>query len=275
MLLRPVLEDERKEVYKMGLYSIKMRASREKDHISGAENIVEEKDLEEAVGLLVKRAMTHSKGKSDFVNIKIEAINEKELEYLEPLRVTTVNVKDHLEGIKAVEIILCKLGIDKEKAKKIINKLRESVDMRGAMLLDINTLERLEHDKERGIRATYMDFQGSKINHLTKNTKCNAHFIEALALATKVANAPNIIGEICYSDDPNYTAGYIASKKYGYIRFPYLKEMGHSKGGRVFLYDSTNGNVEKCIEYIEKIRVIIKDEIKFNKELPYESVEEI
>lgn len=248
-----------------------MRAAKDEEHISGAENIVEENDLEKAVSLLVKRALTHTKGKSDFINIKIEEIEENTLEILKPLEVTTVDVKDHIEGMECVEVILNQLGIDEEKVNKILNMFNKTFNMRGAMLLDINTLERLEYDKKRGIRATYMDFEGSKLNHLAKDTKHNAHFIEALALATKVANAPNIIGEICYSDDPHYTAGYIASKKYGYIRFPYLKQLGDNKGGRIFLYDSSNENgnerendILKCIDYIENTKVIIRDEIKIN-----------
>lgn len=262
----------------MGLYSIKMRAAKDEKHISGAENIVEEHDLEKAVSLLIKRALIHTKGKSDFINIKIEEIEEEKLEALKPLEVTTVNVKDHIEGMECVEAILDKLGVDEKRAKKILNMFNETFNMRGAMLLDINTLERLEYDKKRGIRATYMDFEGSKLNHLTKDTKHNAHFIEALALATKVANAPNIIGEICYSDDPHYTAGYIASKKYGYIRFPYLKQLGDIRGGRIFLYDSSNENrncnekeknILKCIDYIENTKVIIKDEIEINDSRNY------
>lgn len=259
----------------MGLYSIKMRSAKEDKHISGAENIVKEKDLEKAVSLLVKRALNHTKGKSDFIHIKIEKVEKEELEVLEPLEVTTVNVKNHIEGMDCVKIILNKLGIDEEKIEKILNLFNETFSMRGAMLLDINNLERLEYDKKRGIRATYMDFEGSKINHLTKDKKYNSHFTEALALATKVANSPNIIGEICYSDDPNYTAGYIASKKYGYIRFPYLKKLGDTTGGRIFLYNSLNVDgkeISKCIDYIENTKVVIKDEIKINDSKNYQDI---
>lgn len=259
----------------MELYSIKMRSKKEDEHISGAENIVQEKDLEKAVSLLVNRALTHTKGKSDFINIKIEKIESEELEVLKPLEVTTVDVKDHIEGMVCVKTILIKLGIDEEKVNKILNLFNQTFSMRGAILLDINTLERLEYDKKRGIRATYMDFEGSKLNHLTKDTKHNSHFIEALALATKVSNAPGIIGEICYSDDPHYTAGYIASKKYGYIRFPYLKQIGDTTGGRIFLYDpskSNESNVSKCIDYIEKAKVVIKDEIKINESKKYQDI---
>lgn len=253
----------------MGLYSIKMRSSKDDEHISGAEKIIKEENIEEAVSLLLKRALLHSKGKSDFINIKVEEVKESELEAINPLNVTTVDVNNYIEGLDAAKFMLMKLGIDKEKSQNIINLLREISNMRGAILLDINTMKRLEPDKQRGIRATYMDFEDSNLNHLTKETKHNVHFIEALALASKVVNCPYIIGEICYSDDPNYTAGYVASKEYGYIRFPYLKELGDENGGRLFLYDSSISNLQDCIEYIEKSKVVIRNNIKINKNISY------
>ncbi|MBO3445984.1 6-carboxyhexanoate--CoA ligase [Clostridium sp. CCUG 7971] len=246
-----------------------MRSSKDDNHISGAEKIIKEENIEEAVNLLLKRALLHSKGKSDFINIKIEKVKESELETINPLDVTTVDVNNYIEGLDAAKTMLMKLGINKEKSQNIINLLREVSNMRGAILLDINTMERLEPDKQRGIRATYMDFEDSNINHLTKETKYNGHFIEALALASKVVNCPYIIGEVCYSDDPNYTAGYVASKKYGYVRFPHLKELGNENGGRVFLYDSSISNLQNCIDYIEKSKVVIKNDIKINRNLSY------
>lgn len=253
----------------MGLYSIKMRSSKDDNHISGAEKIIKEENIEEAVSLLLKRALLHSKGKSDFINIKVEEVKESELEVINPLDVTTVDVNNYIEGLDAAKFMLMKLGIDKEKSQDIINLLRDTSNMRGAILLDINSMKRLESDKQRGIRATYMDFEDSNLNYLTKETKYNVHFIEALALASKVVNCPYIIGEICYSDDPNYTAGYVASKEYGYIRFPYLKELGDENGGRVFLYDSSISNLQDCIDYIEKSKVVIKNDIKINKNISY------
>jgi 6-carboxyhexanoate--CoA ligase len=258
----------------MNLYSIKMRASKNIDkkqnHISGAENIVREENLEKAVSLLLKRALTHTKGKSDFINIKVEKLNKKELIYIEPLPVTTIDVKNHIEGFKAIKKILIDIGIDENKSKYIIKLLKESSNMRGAILLDINTLKRLEKDKERGIRATYMDFEDNDIDSLTKQNKQNTHFLEAIALASKVVSCKEIIGEICYSDDPNYTAGYVASKSYGYVRFTHLKELGSNKGGRVFLYDSSKENIDKCINYIQNEKVVIKNNIIKNETISYE-----
>lgn len=84
----------------MSLYSIKMRSSKGLDgvekHISGAENIVNETDLENAVNNLIKRALNHTKGKSDSINIKVEKLNELDIKYINPLSVNTIDVKNHI-----------------------------------------------------------------------------------------------------------------------------------------------------------------------------------
>ena len=132
----------------MILHSIKMRASKDKMHISGAESIVKEDDIDEAVRLLVKRALSHPKGEADNINIKIERIDKDEIKYIKPLPVTTVDVKNPNEGFDCVKHVLNKLNINDEKAKSIIGMLRNTPNMRGAILLDINTLKRLEPNKK-------------------------------------------------------------------------------------------------------------------------------
>ena len=37
------------------------------------------------------------------------------------------------------------------------------------------------------------------------------HVQEALVLASKVLSAPNVVGELCWSDDPNYIIGYVSA----------------------------------------------------------------
>lgn len=254
----------------MTLYSIKMRSSKDGNHISGAESIIDEVNLEKAVTQLIKRALNHSKGKAENINIKIEELDENKINYLDPLQVTTVEVGNHIQGLECVKSLLNKLDIDDKKTSDILEIFKEASNMRGSILLDINSLGRLEADKERGIRATYMDFENPNTDRLAKECGYNTHFIEALALATKVINCPYIIGEICYSDDPNYTAGYVASKKYGYVRFPHLKELGDESGGRIFLYDSSLDNVQSCIDYIEKSKTIIRNNLSEQKYMTYE-----
>ena len=52
---------------KAQLYSLKMRASQQNAHISGAENIIPEDELQDYCVQLLQRALQHSKGKPDLL----------------------------------------------------------------------------------------------------------------------------------------------------------------------------------------------------------------
>ena len=73
----------------MCLYSIRMRGAvggpHEEGgrHISGAERIVDEGDLQSVASALIHRALHHSKGKSDFINIRIDAIHNEDIMYVD------------------------------------------------------------------------------------------------------------------------------------------------------------------------------------------------
>lgn len=236
-------------------YSIKMRASKSGDHISGAERIVNSRATSQVVEALATRALHHSKGTPDFINIKLEQVNFKKLQHLQALPVRTECVHTPEEGIQVVKRILSKVGdLD---ISTIFKLFRETYSMRGAMLLDADSLERLEPDKDRGVRATYMDAEFSS----TANAGGKNHYAEAIVLATKVANAPGIIGEICISDDPDYVTGYVATKEEGYVRITCMKKMGSPDGGRIFLYRGPKEKVAECIRFLEKVPVII-DNVK-------------
>lgn len=253
----------------MNLFSVKMRASEEnqgnQNHISGAEKIVREEGLHQCVNSLLKRALNHPKGDCDLINIKIEKIDKNNIIYLDPLKVSTVNVNNPKEGHEKIKDILKSLGIN--NGEEILKSMKDTYSMRGAMLLDYKTMTRLETNKERGIRATNMDFEEMSIDGLIKASDVNMklyennHFKEALVLATKVASHPDIIAEICISDDPDYVTGYIASKKFGYIRITKLKDMGDINGGRIFLYNGELGECQNCIDYIENKKVLVKNSI--------------
>lgn len=244
----------------MQRYSIKMRASREEDgrktHISGAEKIVEE-ELKDYCSCLLERALKHSKGKPDFINLKIEAIREEEILFLPALPVTNIETKNETEGRNVVAYYLEKLRV--ERIGEILSIWEQSYSMRGAILLDCDTLERLEPDKERGVRATYMDME---TEDRQRSQACSGknHFNEALVLATKVLNHPNIVAELCISDDPDYVTGYIASREIGYVRITKLKPMGSANGGRVFLFRGSEEDKEDCIRYLQEQKVLVRME---------------
>lgn len=239
------------------MFSIKMRANKQENgkeiHISGAEKIITQERLETCVQQLLQRALTHSKGNPDGINIKLERIQEDEILHLQALPVRKVEVQTPQEGLQVIADLLKELGL--EQGERYLSLLKASYGMRGAMLLHVDTLERLEPNQERGIRATYMDVENYEDDRSEKN-----HFKEALVLATKVAHHPNIVGEICISDDPDYVTGYFASKQHGYVRITKLKEPGCPDGGRIFLFRGTAEEAADCIHYLEKEKVLVNVE---------------
>ena len=246
----------------MSIYSLKMRASKHtgsiQEHVSGAEKILPQQELPQQMEALLSRALHHAKGKADFINLKIEAISSESLKYIEALPVSTHEAANPTEGRQFMCQIMTELGLTPDKCQKILELFQATYGMRGAILLDVDTLERLEPDQQRGIRATYMDSIAPKGE---AKTICDGknHFQEALVLASKVLSAPNIIGELCMSDDPDYITGYIATRDKGYIRITQLKEMGCPDGGRIFLYRGPKSQVEDCIQYLQEQRVLVKN----------------
>lgn len=246
----------------MSIYSLKMRASKHtgsiQEHVSGAEKILPQQELPQQMEALLSRALHHAKGKADFINLKIEAISSESLKYIEALPVSTHEAATPAEGRQFMCQIMMELGLTPDKCQKILELFQTTYGMRGAMLLDVDTLERLEPDQQRGIRATYMDSIAPKGE---AKAICDGknHFQEALVLASKVLSAPNIIGELCMSDDPDYITGYIATRDKGYIRITQLKEMGCPDGGRIFLYRGPKSQVEDCIKYLQEQRVLVKN----------------
>ncbi|MDO5155231.1 MAG: 8-amino-7-oxononanoate synthase [Eubacteriales bacterium] len=245
------------------LYSVKMRASRmvcdKNEHISGAEKIIHENQMNRCVDNLIFRGFHHEKGKADFINIKLQKVNTDEIVYFDALPVTNVEVSNWQEGYETIKQFLKKSGV--VKYNEIMDFLPQTMAMRGAMLLDVNSLMRLEPDLNRGIRATNMD-QERNSDYVVSNSK--NHYEEAIVLATKVANCPGIVGEICISDDPNYITGYFASKELGYIRISKLKEMGSEFGGRIFLFDGSQYDYNEAINYLQNTYVIVKNMKQFD-----------
>ena len=249
------------------IYSIRMRASAGNRHISGAERIISSNKLEATVQTLVTRARSRKTAPEQVV-ITIERLGNLPISRLTALDVVTVNAPDMAAGRSAASRILQSLGISEKSIMGTLNLLSNGaapfgLNMRGAMIIDAVSGERLEPDHERGIRASRFDWTDEALDTMTKKlaaiglTHFRTH--EALALATKVAHAPGIIAELCWSDDPDYTAGYVASPRIGYVRFPILKLQDDPRGGRVFFVDRNTLNIEVFIHYLQFEPVLIID----------------
>lgn len=260
------------------LYSIRMRASLNGDHISGAERIAYSKSIDDIVSSLLVRARSKDNLPNN-ITINIECLQDLPVRFLTTLDVLTVNAPDLHDGRKAAARTLTNLGISEQAATRAITLLSRGASpsgktMRGSLIMDARNGERLEPDQERGVRASrfdYTDHASALVNErLTALGLTHYRTREALALATKVVHAPTVIAELCWSDDPDYTAGYVASLRHGYVRFPHLKKRGDEKGGRVIFVDSAKLVLNALIAYLQGEPVIINDIGIFKSEIGLE-----
>ena len=137
------------------LFSLKMRAAADGRHISGAEKIVAPEDLAVHMRCLLERALHHANGEPDFINFKLERLSAGSILHLDALPVRSLAADTPEDGLARMRDLLASLGI--ARAGEIVGLLRGLRGMRGAALLDADTLERLDSDPSRGVRATVMD----------------------------------------------------------------------------------------------------------------------
>ena len=238
------------------LYSVRMRAAQggphEKGghHISGAERIVKLEEVGAIAQSLADRALHHSKGSADFINITVDLIPPEKITYIDCLKVEEHKTSSISESHQLATDLLQGPHISETAVLKAISLLK-SLDksMRGAMLVDAITGERLDTG-DRGVRVSHMD---SFDSHALGD---NEHMREALVLASKVQSADGIVGELCWSDDPDYTVGYVACNGV-YHRLSNMKEFGSDIGGRVFFVRSDIDS-ESVIEYLERTPVLVQ-----------------
>jgi len=247
------------------LYSIRMRASIDNRHVCGAERIVPEERVGRTVQDLISRAMQRG-SRPDQTTVAIDAIDAAAIRTHASLDLVTLSAPDPTSSRALASRILQTAGVSAtavQTAMELIGKgaAPSGANMRGAMIMDAVTGERLEPDQERGIRASRFDWTDAALEQISgrlADIGLNHHRTrEALALATKVAHAPGVIAELCWSDEPDYTAGYIAARNFGYIRFPNLKQKNDFHGGRAFFVSPVRPDLAALIHYLEKTSVLI------------------
>ena len=238
------------------LYSVRMRAAQggphEKGghHISGAERIVKLEEVGAIAQSLADRALYHSKGTADFINITVDVIPSNEITYIDCLQVEEHRANTIAEAHQLAIELLQGTHITEVAIQNAMTFLKElDSSMRGAMLVDATTGKRIDIGN-RGVRVSHMDsFDSESLGD-------NEHMREALVLASKVQSAEGIVGELCWSDDPDYTVGYVTCNGI-YHRIPKMKELGSHIGGRVFFVRSEIDR-ESVIEYLEKAPVLVQ-----------------
>lgn len=235
------------------LYSVKMRASRGGEHISGAERICTTEHVGPIAASLNERALGHPKGTPDEIHLTVRGVDPDSIGYVPALEVAEVPCDSPEQARDCITARLKELGVAAPVARRVDELMHTVSGLRGAMLVDARTGERIEPDRERGVRVTNLDAR-SQVTGPTKN-----HHHEALVLASKVCHHPKILAEVCISDDPDYTTGYLAARG-TYYRIPNIKRPGDSVGTRAFVCAPMTAEEKKeLISYLED-RVIVVDD---------------
>jgi|YNPNPStandDraft_1061719.scaffolds.fasta_scaffold04283_3 6-carboxyhexanoate--CoA ligase len=244
------------------MWSVRMRASKIENeiekHISGAEGIYNLAETQKALKQFFKRAIEHPNGLPDRIILTIEQIKEP-INKIKSLPIKTLFFKSSEEALKTVKDKLIQLGISEKAILSALDVIKNN-KMRGATLIDSITGNRLEPNKQRGVRVSRIQMDKKtkfKILRKIKNLSSDPQrVIEAVTIASKVSSANGIIAEICISDNPDYTTGYLSSKNLGYLRITNIKKEGETFGGRAF-FIKTPVDLEKIINFLERTPVIV------------------
>jgi 6-carboxyhexanoate--CoA ligase len=245
-------------------YSVRMRAAKNGSHehggkhISGGELLSTYSHMKQAVNDLLEKGLHHSRGKPDFMQIQFELIEEP-IRLIKPIQVVTNEVESVDMGQALCRKLLEKAGIKRQVIEKAYLNMTEYSGIRGAILIDVHSGERFDDRNDKGVRVSRMDWLDTNFEKWADYYKMpkNSRIKEALVLATKVSEHPATVAELCWSDDPEYITGYVATKRIGYQRITKLKEYGDERGCRIFFVDCLK-DPNSYIHYLEKQPVFIQ-----------------
>lgn len=241
-----------------------MRASKQigqaqEQHISGAETLCSKSRIRCMAQAFVDRAITHPRGMPDRIVLTIEEITTP-VKKAPILPLTQTHCTDPSSTRKLAHDRLQSIGISAKAIGAAFRILTARQQMRGAALLDAVSGVRIEPDRNRGVRASRLGMGPAdcrKFTHRLESANLNTGTVrEAMMLASKIAAHPAILAELCISDDPDYTTGYVASKSFGYIRLPNIKAGGSLHGGRVFFIQPET-DVAGIISFLELTPVLL------------------
>ncbi|WP_094605014.1 6-carboxyhexanoate--CoA ligase [Sporomusa silvacetica DSM 10669] len=246
------------------LYSVRMRAAQgdahEKGgkHISGAERLVSQEQLPSVATAMLRRALFHSRGTADFINLTVETVLTENVQAVPCLPIATVAVPSVTAGRESAQAELIRAGVAPAAVAAAIEALAGlKSSLRGAMLVDAQTGVRLDDNGEKGIRVSRMDIADEQayLCWLNRQGHSNIHIQEAVVLASKVMAAPGVVAELCWSDDPEYVTGYVSTPML-YTRFTKLKPYGSPIGGRIF-FIKEGTDLEQLADYLQYQPVLI------------------
>jgi 6-carboxyhexanoate--CoA ligase len=246
------------------MWNVRVRASRKTGdsgdlHISGAEGIYDTAELAGTLRAFLMRALSHPRGMPDKIVFTVEGLSQKPVA-VPLLQIKTVPCASPARANKIIPGILEDLGISKRAIDAASRVLTSPQVIRGASLITAKTGRRIEPNKDRGIRVSRLGIENSERKKLSlrlSKMMINTETVkEALILASKVAFCRDVLAEICISDDPDYTTGYVAGREIGYVRIPNIKKHGTLHGGRVF-FVRDDAEPHPIINYLEREPVLL------------------
>ncbi|MGB9874420.1 MAG: 6-carboxyhexanoate--CoA ligase, partial [Hydrogenobacter sp.] len=140
------------------MLSVRMRAELDGKHVSGAERVITDHHLKKVVLELLKRPKRYDK-----IVITVERVDNIEtIPYSLPIK--SYDFESVEQAHNFVVEKLKEMGIGEDLVRKALKLLTEGPNpkggnMRGAVLMDVKSGERLEPDQERGIRTSRIDWR--------------------------------------------------------------------------------------------------------------------
>ncbi|MHB8421748.1 MAG: 6-carboxyhexanoate--CoA ligase [Leptospirales bacterium] len=253
------------------LYSLRMRAFLEENHLAGGEDIVNLESLPTRMLELLDCGMVaSSKNFPDSphsINIKIDPIRPGEIREESLLPVFCLKTSSGDETWQFLKEAFSFIETSFEMPDLNIYKLAEDLlskdrpPISGAsILLPSGELLILN---QTGVRVTHFGIRPSLRTDLTQESVIHVagtgrRFIEALQISSKVLSHPETVFEICFSDNPEYTTGYLSVRGIGYIRLPYAKLSGISSGGRIIGLRKTfkQSAVPEIVHYLTQVPIL-------------------
>ncbi len=251
---------------KTNWFSLRMRAVRCGRHLSGAERIDRAAAIPGLTAQLTERALTHAGGMPDQVHCTVEPLAAAEILHAALPGISGWQVADWMAGRLLAGRLLTEAGVSVKAAQHGFKWLAEGPapdggPMRGAMLIDAESGQRLEPDRYRGVRVSRMDVLPETRAIIQRALDAGGlghhRVLEALVLAGKVLSAKGLVAELCWSDAADYLTGYVAAPGFGYQRVTPLKEAGDQHGGRVLFVDARNWDRAEFITFLEQRPVLL------------------
>lgn len=273
------------------VYSVRMRASTDGRHVSGAERLVEAGDVDAVVAALTERARNRAE-EPDFVQVTLERVARSTVSTARVLRLILTPPSTAALAQVAGSIRLRGAGVSEAAIDAAFELLRNGIGTavqglrppnpqswgdrtdssssepsrkrraaRGAMLIDASTGENVTPDAQRGVRASRFDYRSEPTPSLKGRE--SAGIDEALARAGlghfRTREALALATKVIWSGVLaelcwSDDVGYVAgyvSTSAGYVRYADFKPEG-AVGGRAFFVDTSAVEVGSVVENLER-----------------------